>query len=197
MKKTLYTLIILISLITSHKSQAETMYACTMDARMCPDGSYVGRSGPNCEFTPCPTVTTPDQSTSTICNDLSIYIVRFGQRNNHVRDLQTYLYSLYNPQGKPTGYFGPLTLSYVKRFQKENNIIQTGFVGPLTRAALKEECINKDTNQTSHKEIPKTCKVWFDGCNTCGRTTVDGPMACTLMACIWANENSATCKESF
>lgn len=24
--------------------------ACTMDAKMCPDGTYVGRSGPNCEF---------------------------------------------------------------------------------------------------------------------------------------------------
>jgi hypothetical protein len=28
--------------------------ACTMDAKMCPDGSAVGRSGPNCEFAPCP-----------------------------------------------------------------------------------------------------------------------------------------------
>lgn len=27
--------------------------ACTMDAMLCPDGSYVGRSGPNCEFK-CP-----------------------------------------------------------------------------------------------------------------------------------------------
>ncbi len=27
--------------------------ACTMDAMQCPDGSYVGRSGPNCEFV-CP-----------------------------------------------------------------------------------------------------------------------------------------------
>lgn len=27
--------------------------ACTMDAMMCPDGSYVGRTGPNCEFV-CP-----------------------------------------------------------------------------------------------------------------------------------------------
>lgn len=26
---------------------------CTMDAKLCPDGSYVGRSGPNCEFR-CP-----------------------------------------------------------------------------------------------------------------------------------------------
>lgn len=27
---------------------------CTMEAKQCPDGSYVGRQGPNCEFTPCP-----------------------------------------------------------------------------------------------------------------------------------------------
>ena len=29
--------------------------ACTMEAMICPDGSSVGRSGPNCEFSPCPT----------------------------------------------------------------------------------------------------------------------------------------------
>lgn len=28
---------------------------CTMDAKICPDGSAVGRSGPKCEFDPCPT----------------------------------------------------------------------------------------------------------------------------------------------
>lgn len=27
---------------------------CTQDAKLCPDGSYVGRSGPKCEFAPCP-----------------------------------------------------------------------------------------------------------------------------------------------
>lgn len=27
---------------------------CAMDAKLCPDGSYVGRQGPKCEFTPCP-----------------------------------------------------------------------------------------------------------------------------------------------
>ncbi|HEY4501530.1 MAG TPA: hypothetical protein VJJ20_00485 [Candidatus Paceibacterota bacterium] len=31
--------------------------ACTADAMQCPDGSYVGRSGPNCEFV-CPAGTT-------------------------------------------------------------------------------------------------------------------------------------------
>ena len=27
---------------------------CTMDARMCPDGSYVGRQAPDCKFQICP-----------------------------------------------------------------------------------------------------------------------------------------------
>ena len=27
---------------------------CTMDAKTCPDGSYVGRVPPGCEFVPCP-----------------------------------------------------------------------------------------------------------------------------------------------
>jgi hypothetical protein len=29
--------------------------ACTLEAKICPDGSSVGRTGPNCEFAPCPT----------------------------------------------------------------------------------------------------------------------------------------------
>ena len=27
---------------------------CTRDAKQCPDGSYVGRIPPSCEFAPCP-----------------------------------------------------------------------------------------------------------------------------------------------
>jgi|SRR3989344_8676138 len=29
--------------------------ACTQEAKLCPDGSAVGRTGPNCEFAKCPT----------------------------------------------------------------------------------------------------------------------------------------------
>jgi len=33
---------------------------CTLEAKICPDGSAVGRSGPNCEFAPCPsTISSP------------------------------------------------------------------------------------------------------------------------------------------
>jgi hypothetical protein len=28
--------------------------ACPMDAKICPDGTGVGRTGPKCEFAPCP-----------------------------------------------------------------------------------------------------------------------------------------------
>lgn len=31
-----------------------TLVACTMEAKQCLDGSSVGRTGPNCEFAPCP-----------------------------------------------------------------------------------------------------------------------------------------------
>ena len=33
--------------------------ACTQEAKQCPDGSYVGRTGPNCEFAACPNSTSP------------------------------------------------------------------------------------------------------------------------------------------
>jgi hypothetical protein len=31
--------------------------SCTEEAKLCPDGSGVGRQGPNCEFPDCPTET--------------------------------------------------------------------------------------------------------------------------------------------
>lgn len=39
---------------TEYKNPEEEPVACTMDARLCPDGSYVGRVPPDCEFESCP-----------------------------------------------------------------------------------------------------------------------------------------------
>jgi hypothetical protein len=39
--------------------------ACTADAMICPDGTAVGRTGPNCEFAACPAVATAS-ATSTL-----------------------------------------------------------------------------------------------------------------------------------
>lgn len=38
----------------------DDMTACTMDAMLCPDGSSVGREGPDCEFAACPAEPVPD-----------------------------------------------------------------------------------------------------------------------------------------
>lgn len=34
--------------------KTDNIVACTADAKQCPDGSYVSRVAPNCEFAPCP-----------------------------------------------------------------------------------------------------------------------------------------------
>jgi hypothetical protein len=41
---------------TETKPPAENQVMCTMDAKQCADGSWVGRSGPTCEFV-CPAAT--------------------------------------------------------------------------------------------------------------------------------------------
>lgn len=42
----------------------EKSVACTMEAKFCPDGSSVGRVGPNCEFAECPVGASVDSSTT-------------------------------------------------------------------------------------------------------------------------------------
>ena len=37
---------------------------CTMEAKLCPDGSYVGRTGPKCEFSVCPSAASSGESAS-------------------------------------------------------------------------------------------------------------------------------------
>lgn len=40
------------------KSENTNIVACTQEAKLCPDGSFVGRTGPNCTFADCPTTNT-------------------------------------------------------------------------------------------------------------------------------------------
>jgi hypothetical protein len=44
-------------------SQTPSQKACTLEAKVCPDGSSVGRSGPNCEFAACPSAAPSTQPT--------------------------------------------------------------------------------------------------------------------------------------
>jgi len=66
--------------------------------------------------------------------------LQLGDEGDDVLQLQAYLAGdpeLY-PEGKLTGYFGPLTRAAVKRFQAKYGIAQVGRVGPVTLAKLNE-----------------------------------------------------------
>jgi hypothetical protein len=60
MNKRLITLIIIailatiMYLISGYKPKV--IVPCSLEAKICPDGTTVVRSGPNCEFAPCPIV---------------------------------------------------------------------------------------------------------------------------------------------
>ena len=68
-------------------------------------------------------------------NDLSI-----GMRNEEVKVLQDCLKfeDCFPIEIESTGYFGQITLLAVQKFQKKYGIIQTGYVGSLTRTKLNE-----------------------------------------------------------
>ncbi len=48
--------------------------ACTAEAKQCPDGSYVGRNGPDCQFAACPGVGTQASSTAIDTSGWKTYI---------------------------------------------------------------------------------------------------------------------------
>lgn len=47
------------------KPTDNNLKACTQEAKICPDGSVVGRTGPNCEFSACTTITPTKTSNET------------------------------------------------------------------------------------------------------------------------------------
>ncbi len=62
-KKLLWVVVIIIVVVglvvifakpTTTTPNGDGNTACTLDAKICPDGTAVGRIGPNCEFAPCP-----------------------------------------------------------------------------------------------------------------------------------------------
>lgn len=69
--------------------------------------------------------------------------------NNEVTALQKYLQTKGYLNTNPVGYFGLLTTSAVKKFQVSNGINATGYVGPLTRAKIKNLTCTTSVNTTS------------------------------------------------
>jgi len=78
-----------------------------------------------------------NQTCSVFSQDLS-----YGMKSNEVKCLQQFLTNLgpeIYPEKLITGYYGPLTMAAVKRYQALKGIITTGYFGPLTRAQVNQE----------------------------------------------------------
>lgn len=66
----------------------------------------------------------------------------YGMKSEEVKCLQQFLANLGEdiyPEKLITGYYGPLTMSAVKRYQAKYNLPTTGYFGPLTRAKANQE----------------------------------------------------------
>lgn len=93
------------------------------------------------------------------------YLVK-GDKGDLVKKIQMLLVNsaegyatMFSQQTKPgktpfDGYFGSITYSVVKEFQKDNSIPQTGKVGKLTWAKLKDTPIKYDWDITKGEFVP-------------------------------------------
>lgn len=81
--------------------------------------------------------------------------LRLGNKGSEVTKLQTYLVEKgYNTQ--VTGYFGVKTLFAVKKFQFDNELPSTGYVGMLTRNVMNTQSV---TSTGSSQPIATTTVV--------------------------------------
>lgn len=51
--------------ILGQKGKSSKQVVCTQEVKICPDGTSVGRTGPNCDFAPCPSSASPPQGKPT------------------------------------------------------------------------------------------------------------------------------------
>lgn len=83
-----------------------TPVVCAMDAKVCPDGSSVGRVGSRCEFAACPWNGGPDTMPPAWCAKYDNLI--FGARGEDVAALQSAIGEA-DLGSVATGYYGELT----------------------------------------------------------------------------------------
>ncbi len=94
--------------------------------------------------------------------------IRRGDYGDDVKDLQKFLAkhpSIY-PEGIVNGFYGPLTIQAVKRWQKQNGIEGTGFFGPMTRKFWREHCEDNDGRWMASSTISVSASTsissWID-----------------------------------
>ncbi|HOZ36897.1 MAG TPA: DUF333 domain-containing protein [bacterium] len=72
---------------TGEQNSESKTTACTGEALVCPDGSSVGRTGPNCEFTPCPEAKPEITTVTFVCDDGKNIQAKFYPQKDEFVDL--------------------------------------------------------------------------------------------------------------
>lgn len=74
--------------LLTYERRENAPLGCTMEARICPDGTAVGRVGPNCEFAPCKegevVTTTPDDVDAHIASKAHLIVVSSPARDEKI-----------------------------------------------------------------------------------------------------------------
>lgn len=140
----------------------EESVACTMDAKLCPDGSYVSRIPPKCEFAPCPETKTiklyyynseldRDESGNTACSRNGLVAVerKIPITQTPIQDAIKLLLS------------GELTAE--ERAQGINTEYPLEGVS-LKGASLKDDVLTLEFDDSKNKTVGGSCRVgilWF------------------------------------
>jgi uncharacterized protein (UPF0179 family) len=132
---------------------------CTMEAKICPDGSFVGRTGPNCDFSPCP-------------KENQKYTWRKMQ-NDALGIAYEY------PEKLSTAYMHPVTwppkVSVVKGVAEKGAVVFADFSEVQVKVGVHpNEVFNCVESKNTNPGIPSVSKRMVDNRMYCVRSSSEG-----------------------
>ncbi|NYZ76090.1 serpin family protein [Candidatus Micrarchaeota archaeon] len=180
------TLLVLLSVVAlfllAGCPQVNPPGACTQEARQCPDGSYVGRTGPNCEFAACPNTTNcqnysvdkyPSQCVicppCAACSSISCQSEEFC---NNIGFNRSWYNETANPNCKcPQGYIQKGDVCNPDCYYTTPKCLRPSIHCNTTQHVEEEACIIAGGNVTTQLccksvgDFPNTCSIGACGCS--------------------------------
>lgn len=147
--------------------------ACTMEAKVCPDGSSVGRTGPDCEFAACP-IAVPNETADWQTYNNTKYNYEIKYPNDYERpDTTITQYASFISKRVIDGFAisvkdNPESLSPQEWWGQENELISNkslySYYGIASVSGVQAEIYNRKINDLSEYTfyvIPKDKKIYL------------------------------------
>lgn len=140
-------------ILRTHFSSSPKPQACTLEAKICPDGSSVGRTGPNCEFAMCPITKTTSTSSLEVTTATSTNIATtstFTQNIPKTTETQPT-----TPNSKVSSAFSSIVNIITFPFKKNPTFVSTTNYYPTNSPITPSTYIsNSETNNSVYKPLP-------------------------------------------